>query len=89
MNMDLEQRIQKIEERNQRVEADKAWEGSAVRIGSIMLVTYIIATGLMVAMGNDNSFRNALIPVVGYFLSTQSLPFLKRSWIGRYLASRK
>lgn len=87
--MDTEQRLKTIEERNQRVEADKAWEGSVVRIGSIMLVTYVIASGLMVAMGNDNPFRNALIPVVGYFLSTQSLPFLKRSWIARYLASRQ
>ncbi|MDO8451347.1 MAG: hypothetical protein Q7S76_00575 [bacterium] len=87
--MDIEDRIQKIEERNLRVEADKAWETSALRIGSIMLATYIIAYGVLVGIGNSNALRNALIPVVGYFLSTQSLPFLKRSWISRYLASRR
>ncbi len=86
--MDIEQRLQSIEERNLRVEADKAWETSAVRIGSIMLVTYIIACGVLMVIGNSNPFRNALIPVVGYFLSTQSLSFLKQSWISRYLARR-
>lgn len=86
--MDIEQRIQNIEERNVRVEADKAWETSAVRISSIMLATYVIACGVLAVIGNSNPFRNAWIPVVGYFLSTQSLPFLKRSWINRYLAKR-
>ncbi len=84
--MDIEQRIQKIEERNVRVEAEKAWEKSTLRVGSIMLATYIIACGILMVIGNDNPFRNALIPVLGYFLSVQSLPFLKRSWINRHLA---
>ena len=84
--MDIEQRIQKIEERNVRVEAEKAWEKSTLRVGSIMLATYIIACGVLMVIGNDNPFRNALIPVLGYFLSVQSLPFLKRSWISRHLA---
>lgn len=86
--MDIEQRLQNTEERNLRVEADKAWETSASRIGSVMLITYIIACGVLMVIGNENPFRNALIPVVGYFLSTQSLPFLKRVWISRYLAGR-
>lgn len=86
--MDLEQRIQKIEERNLRVEADKAWEKSALRVSSIMLVTYLIAFGVLVVIGNDNALRNALIPTLGYFLSVQSLPFLKQSWVSRYLERR-
>ena len=84
--MDLEQRIQKIEERNTRVEAEKAWETSSFRIGSIMVITYIVACGVLFGIGNSNPFRNALIPVVGYFLSTQSLPFIKRSWMDRHLS---
>lgn len=86
--MDIEQRLQDIEERNLRVEADKAWEISTVRIGSIMLATYIIASGVFIAIGNSSPLRNALIPVVGYFLSTQSLPFLKQFWVKRYIAGR-
>jgi hypothetical protein len=85
--MTIEQRLQNIEERNLRVAADKAWETSTIRIGSIMLITYIIACGVLIAIDNDSPFRNAIIPVVGYFLSTQSLPFLKRFFIKRYLTN--
>ena len=83
--MDIEQRIQSIEERNVRVEAEKAWETSSFRVCSIMFVTYVIACGVLFVIGNDNPFRNAFIPVIGYFLSTQSLPFVKRFWINRHL----
>ncbi len=83
--MNLEERIQKIEERNLRVEADKAWEVSPFRTGSILLATYVVAVGALLAIGNDNAFRNALIPVIGYFLSTRSLPHIKRLWVNRYL----
>lgn len=82
--MDLEQRIQKIEERNARVEAEKGWETSGLRIGSIMTITYIVACGALSVIGNDHPFRNAFIPVIGYFLSTQSIPFIKRYWISRH-----
>lgn len=84
--MDIEERVQRIEERNIRVEAEKAWEVSFFRISSIMILTYIIACGVLFVIGNSNPFRNALIPVVGYFLSTQSLPFIKRLWIDRYVS---
>lgn len=80
--------MRKIEERNLRVEADKAWETSMFRVGTIMLVTYVVACGVLLVIGNVNPFRNALIPVVGYFLSTQSLPLVRRMWITRYLSKR-
>ncbi|MDP3965764.1 MAG: hypothetical protein Q8Q13_03120 [bacterium] len=86
--MDIEQRIQKIEERNIRVEAEKAWETSVFRVCSIMLVTYVVACGVLFVIGNDNPWRNAFIPVIGYFLSTQSLPFIKRFWINRHLGGQ-
>lgn len=84
----MEERIKKIEEeivlvkeRNTRVEADKAWEGSIFRVALITIITYIIADLALYAIGNEYPLRNALIPALGYFLSTQSLPFLKRKWI--------
>ena len=80
--------IAQIKERNERVEADKAWETSATRILSIALMTYVIAVVAFMAMGNEHPFRNALIPVIGFFLSTQSLPFLKKAWIASYLKRR-
>ena len=80
----LEKELSAIKERNLRVEGDKAWEISATRVLSLVLVTYLIAAVALYAIGNDNPLRNALIPAVGFFLSTQSLPFLKRAWIENY-----
>ena len=37
----LEQRIQKIEERNKVVEADKGWETSWTRRGLLTMFTYL------------------------------------------------
>lgn len=77
----IETRIQNIEERNKRVELDKAWEGSFVRIFSISAITYIIAVFALYTIHAPNPWLNAFIPVIGFILSTQSLPFIKRFWI--------
>jgi len=86
----MEERVQQLGEevrglqaRNLRVEADKAWETSATRVISLLLVTYVIATLALMAIGNTEPYRNALIPTIGFFLSLQSLPFLKKAWIAR------
>lgn len=81
--MNLEERIKKIEERNTRVEGDKAWETSVFRKMLITVVTYIIAGLVLVSIGNDDPFMNSLIPSIGYLLSTLSLPSIKRFWINR------
>ena len=81
--MTIEERLEKIEQRNVRVEMEKAWEVSLFRKAAIMLLTYVVAYGAFVVIGNDNPFRNAFIPVIGYLLSTQSLPILKKWWIGK------
>ncbi len=84
--MTIEERIQIIEQRNKRVEVEKAWETSFVRVSTIMLLTYVIACGVLFVIGNGNPFRNALIPVVGYFLSTLSLLFIKRFWMEEFFS---
>jgi hypothetical protein len=76
--------IAAIKERNRRVEADKAWERSGFRIFSITAITYIIASFVMYAIGIANYLLSALIPTIGYFLSTQSLPVIKRWWIKHF-----
>ncbi len=77
----LENEIELIKQRNLRVEGDKAWEQSVFRKLLIVVVTYIIASIVMYAIGVTNYFLNALIPTVGYLLSTLSLPPIKRWWI--------
>jgi hypothetical protein len=81
MSTQLDQDIRQIKERNQRVEADKAWETSAVRVASIAIITYIVVVVFLYVIDAANIFLSALIPVVGFILSTQSLPILKRWWI--------
>ncbi|MFA5799963.1 MAG: hypothetical protein WC840_03310 [Candidatus Peribacteraceae bacterium] len=76
--------VRAIEERNLRVEAEKTWETSAFRVGTIALTTYIVAAFVLVSMGAARPYLNALIPTVGFVLSMQSLPFVKRWWIARH-----
>lgn len=73
-----------ILERNARVEADKAWETSKTRRGSIAGITYLIAGLYMSALGASLPWLNAFIPVGGYLLSTLSLPIIKRNWLKKY-----
>jgi hypothetical protein len=80
---DLDQRVRIIEERNQRVEADKAWETSWIRRGSIAAVTYACAVILLNYLEHDGAWKHALVPVMGYVLSTLSLPAIKKIWIER------
>ncbi len=73
--------LEQIEERNRRVEADKAWETSKTRRAVIALITYTIAALFMYRIGIDNHLVNALVPTGGYLLSTLSLPFVKGWWL--------
>jgi hypothetical protein len=84
----LAEEVKAIKERNRRVEADKAWERSAFRIFSITVITYIIASVVMYTIGISNYLLSALIPTIGYFLSTQSLPIIKRWWIKHFFTAR-
>jgi hypothetical protein len=80
----METELEKINERNKRVELDKAWETSKVRRTFIIILTYVIAASFLAATGDPAPQIHALIPVGGYFLSTLSLPVLKQWWISKY-----
>lgn len=81
MNDSLEVRIKKIEERNKRVEKDKAWEVSTVRKVLILIMTYIVATCYLMVADTTNPFLGAVVPCGGFFLSVQSLNAIKKIWI--------
>ncbi len=83
--MDLEQEILQLKERNLRVEAEKSWEVSFFRKVSIAIVTYIVATLVLYFIGISNFLLSALIPTIGYVLSTQSLPIIKKWWMRKHL----
>ena len=79
--MDMEQELKAIYERNQRVEADKAWEVSWTRRIFIAVATYVIASIWLLFIRDTMPFLKALVPTIGYLLSTLSLPLIKKNWI--------
>jgi len=81
---DLEQRIEQLEARNRRVEADKIWETSWIRRGTIMVLTYLVVVCYLRFVIRINPWVNALVPVMGFFLSNLTISFLKARWIARH-----
>lgn len=79
--MDLEKEIKKIQERNKRVELDKAWETSWTRKICIMILTYtVVIIYSYVIRKYDNIFLSSLVPVIGFTLSTLSLKLVRKIW---------
>ena len=84
----FEQRLAAIEERNSRVETDKAWETSWTRRIVIAVMTYVVI-GLMLSLINaDRPWLGAVIPTLGFLLSTLSLPVIKTMWARRSRSCR-
>ena len=77
----IEERVAAIEERNLKVETDKAWETSLTRRGAIILVTYVIATLTFAVIGTEAPYVMAVIPTLGYLLSTLALPPVRKHWL--------
>ena len=85
----IEEQLLVIKTRNNRVEADKAWETSLFRKLLITVVTYCVASVVLYTIGASNFYLGALIPTIGYLLSTLSLPSIKKWWIQNYLSNAK
>ena len=79
----LEERIQKIEERNQRVESDKDWEQSWARRGLLVIFTYLAIDLYLWAIDISRPWLNAVVPAVAFMLSTLTMPFFKKLWVKR------
>ena len=77
---EIEKRIEKIEERNRKVETDKAWETSLARKVILFALTYL-SIGIYLSVINiDRPWLNAIVPAIGFMLSTLTLPFFKKIW---------
>lgn len=77
----MKQEIEKIRERNKRVEADKAWEISKTRRLIIAVMTYIIIVVVLFSINAPKPFFNALVPTIGFVLSTLTVPIFKKYWL--------
>ncbi len=87
--MELESRIEKIEQRNIKVQQDKAWEVSLTRKIVIMLITYFIAAWFMYLINVESYWSNAFIPTIVYLLSTLSIPIVRDHWLKYFYKNQK
>ena len=81
MENNLEQRVQTIEERNRKVEDDKAWETSWTRRMLLMLFTYLAIGVYLWAIQIPKPWINAIVPAVAFMMSTLTMPFFKKWWM--------
>jgi len=75
--------LAEIKERNRRVELDKAWEISLARKVLVAVLTYIVIVFFFCVSDLGNPFINAIVPTLGFLLSTFSIPVFKDWWIKR------
>ena len=73
--------ITEIKERNTRVEKDKAWEMSSFRKVLISILTYIVIVLFFLFARLPKPFLGAIVPTIGFVLSTLSIPYFKKFWI--------
>lgn len=86
--MNIEQKIEAIETRNRRVDADKAWEVSGARRVAIAMLVFLAAWGWLALQGSDTALRDALFPPLGYLLSTTALSALRVQWEARHVEEK-
>jgi len=80
MTQSLGERVQKIEDRNRKVELDKKWETSFSRKFIVAIFTYLAIALYLKFIVGINPWVNAIVPTVGFLLSTLTLPFFKNLW---------
>ena len=74
----LKREIERIKERNKRVELDKAWERSWTRRILIAVITYLVILAFLYSIGAPYPSLSALVPMAGFILSTLTIPVFKR-----------
>jgi hypothetical protein len=84
----LTKEIELIKSRNKGVEADKAWETSNFRKFLIVIFTYIAIALYLILIKVSQPWLNAIVPAVGFTLSTLTLPFIKKWWAKRFYKAR-
>ncbi|MFA6190120.1 MAG: hypothetical protein WC711_01220 [Candidatus Staskawiczbacteria bacterium] len=79
--MDFEKEINLIKERNKKVEQDKAWETSWARKILVAVLTYIVIVIFFYFAKLEKPFANAIVPTLGFVISTFSISLFKNWWI--------
>lgn len=77
---ELSKEIKKIRERNKKVEVNKAWETSKTRRLLLCIFTYLAIGFYLQTIKVSDPWVNAVVPSVGFLLSTLTLPFFRGLW---------
>ena len=77
----LEEEVNKIKERNRRVEREKAWEVSWTRKIMVAVLTYVVVAIFFFYLGAPDPMETAIVPTIAFMLSTLSAPFIKKLWL--------
>lgn len=81
MKQSLEERIRAIEKRNKKVELDKTWEQSWTRKTLVAIFTYLAIALYLKFIVEIEPWLNAIVPTIGFLLSTLILPYFKTIWM--------
>lgn len=79
----LQKEINEIKKRNRLVEINKAWETSLTRRLLLIIFTYLSIGLYMQAISVEDPWLNAVVPSIGFLLSTLTLPFFKSLWLNK------
>jgi len=85
---ELKDEIERIKERNKRVEADKSWETSFTRKVLLTFFTYIAIGFYLQVIDIPQPWLNAIVPAVAFMLSTLTLPFFKKLWLKHFYSKK-
>ncbi len=80
---ELETRVKQLEARNKRVELNKAWETSWTRKITIAGLTYVVVWLYLFFVVKVDPWINAIVPTMGFLLSTLTLGYIKAYWINK------
>lgn len=78
---ELSVEVEKIKERNRKVEADKAWETSKTRIIFISSLTFALLYLFLRFSNQSLALLKALVATALYWVSTESYGMLKKWWL--------
>lgn len=77
----LENEIEEIKLRNQKVELDKKWETSGTRKICIGILTYFVVVLYSYCINKiSNIWLSSVVPVIGFGISTLSLGAIRKLW---------
>ncbi len=77
----LQQEVSLLNTRNRKVGLDKAWDQSLARTLFVAVMTFLCLGVYMSAIRVKNSWLSAIVPTVGFVLTTWSFPTAKNAWV--------